>query len=84
MFFCSQQLREILLYAMNNKPQSRYVNSKPMNECWGCGKLLVIDIRGKGWQPIYDDKIVYGSRVYGYACHPSCNREPDSSSECKN
>jgi len=62
---------------MNNKPKSRYANSKPKNECWGCGKSLVVDIRGKGWRPIYDDKIMYGSKVYGYACDACCNSDRD-------
>ena len=52
---------------MNNSPRSRYQNNQPKNQCWGCGKLLVITM-DRRFQLLHDDKVNYGSTIHGYAC----------------
>ena len=41
----------------------------PKNKCWECGKYLVVNVKGKGCQRVYD---THSSKIYGYACKPYC------------
>jgi|GEM_PF-6430886 len=59
---------------MNLYPRSKYGNKQPKNQCWCCGKHLIVSIREKGCRRMYDDAISHGATVYGYACKPYCDR----------